>query len=113
MKNERVLGQMLYHIGRFVYILDALDDFEEDFLRKEYNPIAERFSVSSEILPYEVREQILITLEQSRVAVLRAFELLDESDESGVIRNIIEFGMPAAVRRVIDKKEKIQNERSV
>ncbi len=105
-RNSRALQEMLYHIGRFVYIVDALDDFEEDFKKGEYNPIAERFSVSAGVLPCEIRDEILVTLEQSRIAVLRAFELLEVGEASGVLRNIIELGMPASVRRVIDKKEK-------
>ncbi len=112
-ENVRILREMLYHIGRFVYIVDALDDFEEDFLKGEYNPIAERFSVSEKILPAEVLEEVLITLEQSRLSVLRAFELLEACDASGVLRNIIEFGMPASVRQVMEKKEKISNARSL
>ncbi len=112
-KNERVLHQMLYHIGRFVYIVDALDDFEKDCACGEYNPIAERFGIYSGTLPDNVTEEILITLEQSRVSVLRAFELIDIGDAAGVIRNIIEYGMPATVKRVIDKREKMKNERPV
>ncbi len=112
-KNERALYQMLYHIGRFVYIVDALDDFEKDCSQGEYNPIAERFEIHSGTLPDDVTEEILITLEQSRVSVLRAFELIDAGGASGIIRNIIEYGMPATVKRVIDKREKMKNERPV
>lgn len=105
--HGRILAEMLYHIGRFVYIIDALDDFEEDFKKKEYNPIIFRFGVDSESLPEAVKESILTTLEDSRLAVLRAFELLDGSDAMNLIRNIIELGMNASVHRVV-KKEKNQ-----
>lgn len=103
----RILGEMFYHIGRFVYIIDALDDFQEDFRRGEYNPIISRFNVTSILLPDAVKENVLTTLEDSRLAVLRAFELLDESNVKNLIRNIIELGMNASVHRVV-KKEKSQ-----
>lgn len=103
--RHRVLREIFYHIGRFVYIIDALDDFADDFEKGEYNPIASRFNLSSNKLPNGVKEDIFTTLEHSRQAVLRAFELLDGGETENLLRNIIELGMNASVQR-IEKKEK-------
>ena len=109
--NQRILNEIFYHVGRFVYIIDALDDFEDDFGKGEYNPIVSRYSISSEQAFEHIKKDIIITLEDSRMAVLRAFELLEKTDVSDIIRNIIELGMIAAVDRVIKKEKK--NEKSI
>ncbi len=102
---SRILREILYHIGRFVYIIDALDDFREDMLRGEYNPIASRFEIASEKLPFDICEEVVATLNLSRRAVLSAFELLETNENTGLIRNIIELGMANTIATVM-KKEK-------
>ncbi len=104
-ENVRILSQMLYHIGRFVYIIDALDDLSEDAKRDEYNPIAERFGVFSGALPEDIHEEVIATLGHSRDAVKLAFDLLDENENTGLIRNIIELGMANSLY-LVAKKEK-------
>ena len=104
-QNRRILEEMFYHIGRFVYIIDALDDIEMDFLKKEYNPILSHYAISSLNELDDIKPKVLQTLEDSRVAVLRAFNLLGTGNSYGIIRNIIELGMPAAIERVNKKKE--------
>ena len=109
--NSRILKELFYHIGRFVYIIDALDDFSKDMKKGEYNPIASRFGLCEEVIPLDVKQRIFTTLEDSKQAVLRALNLLDKSDNEGIIRNIVEFGMSASVTRIVEKEK--ENERSV
>lgn len=40
--RERVLRQMFYHIGRWVYLLDAAQDVKEDMEQDNYNPVVLR-----------------------------------------------------------------------
>ncbi len=107
----RIFKEIFYHIGRFVYIIDALDDISEDYKKGEYNPIVCRYELSSEVLSDEIKEKILITLEDSRQAILRAFELLGKTENENLLRNIIDYGMNNSIRKVLDKEKK--NERSI
>ena len=45
LEKERTIFQLLYHVGRFIYILDAADDLHDRFLSGRYNPIAEKFGL--------------------------------------------------------------------
>jgi len=103
--NSRILKEIFYHIGRFVYIIDALDDYESDMKKKEYNPIAERFEVFEKSLPKEVCDRVVLTLEDSRSAVLRAFDLMPENKRNSLLKNIIELGMQNSVYRVTEKEK--------
>ncbi len=111
-ESKRVLSEIFYHIGRFIYILDALDDFSEDMKRGEYNPIAARYKLSEREIPKEVFDEVLIGLRLSVNAASVASRLLGNSEKSEIIRNITELGMMSAVSRVMKKKEKT-NEKSV
>lgn len=102
--TERILREILYHTGRFVYITDALDDLSEDVKRGEYNPIAERFGVFAETLPEDIFEEVVITLRHSINAVKCAFDLLPENENTGVLRNIIELGMENSIYTVTKKE---------
>ena len=44
-KTSRILQTMFYHIGRWIYIIDACDDYTEDIEKKQYNPIAYRYEL--------------------------------------------------------------------
>lgn len=104
-KNSRALRQIFYHIGRFIYIIDALDDFEDDATKGEYNPIASRFGIESKELSEDVAEMVVSTLRHSIDAVLSAFNLLDERENENLLRNIIELGMNTSIRRVLSEEK--------
>ena len=44
--TRRVLEQLLYHLGRWIYLIDAWDDLDEDLARGRYNPVASRYQLS-------------------------------------------------------------------
>ena len=43
-KRRRVTEQMLYHLGRWIYLTDAADDLRSDMKTGSYNPLALRFA---------------------------------------------------------------------
>ena len=46
--RHRVLEQLLYHLGRWIYLIDARDDLAEDLADGRYNPVAARFGPEAE-----------------------------------------------------------------
>jgi len=114
--DRRVLGQLLYHIGRFIYIADAANDLEEDVKHGRYNPLIGRFALTSGKLGTEAKDYILRTLKLSCVQVALAFELMDDGYYTPVLRNIISLGLPRAAEAVLsgewnaEQKIKIRRE---
>lgn len=99
-KNKsRILEQILYHVGRWIYIIDAYDDFDDDIKSGNYNAVAARFAGKTAI-DDEIRERMRNTLMHSRNMAGNSFELLDETPWSGIVRNIIALGMPAVSEAV-------------
>lgn len=101
--RTRVLRQLLYHLGRWVYIIDALDDLQEDADENRYNPLIYRFSsAGAGILSDEDKAAVLSTLYASQDMIAASFDLLDENCWYPILRNIIYAGMPDVCRRVVD-----------
>ena len=94
-KDKRIFTDMLYHIGRWIYITDAYNDLSDDIKTGNYNPIAAKYGIK-ELSDFtsELRSSLELTLKISQGRVSAAFELLDDTVWAGVIRNIIYLGMP-------------------
>lgn len=107
----RVLSQMLYHLGRWIYLVDARDDLKEDRDQGHYNPVAARYGQT-------VDDQALaLTLDQSQAMIGAAFQLGEFGCRQAVLENIIYLGLPLVQRAVFDgswsqiKKQKIWSNR--
>ncbi|MCI8538406.1 MAG: hypothetical protein HFF18_07035 [Oscillospiraceae bacterium] len=114
--RRRAMEQLLYHVGRWIYLADAWDDRKEDRKRGGYNPVNLRYG-----LPPggegddQAREQLGLTLLHSRNLALSAFYLLEPGDWSPILENILCLGMPMVEHLVLTdqwrtKKKKIQQE---
>ena len=100
--RERVLRQMFYHIGRWLYLLDAAQDVGEDLAQGSYNPLVLRYGLTSPADLGGVRAPLERTLERSLADVCMAFDLLGAQRDAEIIRNIIFLGMPLVTREVLD-----------
>ena len=100
--RRRTLRQLLYHTGRYIYIIDACDDLKEDNLARRYNPVAKRFDIENGILNDEAKRTLDLTLKHSINMIGTAYELIADNIWSPVTRNIIYLGMPEALRRVLE-----------
>lgn len=101
-EDRRALEQLLYHVGRIIYIADGYFDLAEDRKAGNYNPVAARFGLTSADAPEEVRESVLETLMSSVRLAAAAYELLPASYWTPVTRNIVYLGIPQMIRQVLD-----------
>ena len=91
--QRRVLTQFLYHLGRWIYLVDALDDLEKDAGEGQYNPILLRCGLQDGKLSGEDRRSVVVTLDASIRQMAAAFELWDFGPWSGVIRATVYDGL--------------------
>ena len=93
------------HMGRWVYILDAADDFAEDRRRGRYNPLACLYGDPAlQEIPQSKREGLRVALLNELTELECALNLLDTSDNPDleeILRNILYLGMPKEVERVL------------
>ena len=99
-RRDRVLGQLLYHVGRWVYLVDAWDDLEEDRARGGYNPLVARFQGA----PEAHREELRTTMTHSLKLSISAYQLAGFGDWGGIIENILYLGLPTVQEAVLTGK---------
>jgi hypothetical protein len=98
----RACKQLLYHLGRWIYITDAVDDLKDDLRTGAYNPLKAHFHIESGDLTPEQKELVCATLVQSSNMCISAYELMPMTRWSPIIRNILYLGLPFVCRRVLD-----------
>jgi len=106
----RPMSQLLYHMGRWIYIIDACDDYRDDVKAGRYNPVAKLHPPQRGALPESSAERLKTTLSHSNNLICSAFELLPENPWSHTVKNIIYMGMPDVCGRVLEGKWKSKKE---
>lgn len=100
--RSRTLKQLFYHVGRWIYIVDAVDDLQSDVKSGSYNPIAARFNLTGDRLSDDDKKNIDITLSHSENIAISAFGLLKVGPWNEIIKNILYLGMPDVRRSILD-----------
>ena len=99
---SRVLEQMLYHLGRWIYLVDAADDLKDDFARGCYNPLIYRFGLTSGALTDEARESLVLSLDHSIRRMAAAYELWDFGVWSSIIQSTVYEGLFLVGKAVLE-----------
>lgn len=100
--KRRVLEQMLYHLGRWIYLADAADDLADDFASGSYNPLICRFGLSEGALTEEARESLVISLDHSIRLMGAAYELWDFGVWGPTIQATVYEGLFLVGRAVLE-----------
>ena len=112
--QKRVLSRFGYLVGRWVYLMDALDDLADDAGSGNFNPFLLRLNGAL------LDEEQLASIRQYGRGVLNvtvaemgaAYELLEWQRYKSILDNVIYLGMPHAASLVLsgsyrDEKEKL------
>ena len=91
--RRRVTAQLLYHLGRWIYLTDAADDLAKDQRSGSYNPLPLRFSVQEGKLTEESRQELAQTMDRSVERMAAAFELLECGVWQPVIESVVYAGL--------------------
>lgn len=107
-KQHVILNRFGYCLGRWVYLVDAVDDLANDLKRGRYNPYA-----LSKVLCADdtegikaCREYAALTLNACLAECIAAYNLLPIRRFDGILRNILEQGMPVVQQRVVSGEDK-------
>ena len=103
--KEKIAKEACYHLGKWIYVIDAYDDYYDDIKDKSYNVLVNNYGKDlSEDRINTIKCALIMELTQ----MSRSIELIDftnKSDLERIIKNIIYLGMPSEFER-ITKKEK-------
>ena len=97
-----MLRQLLYHLGRWVYLIDAADDLAEDFAGGGYNPLIHRYGLAEGKLSEEQRRDFARTLDHSVHMMATAFELGDFGRWTEILEKTLYHGLFQVGQAVLD-----------
>ncbi len=90
-----------YHIGRYIYIVDAIDDLQADAKKRRFNPLLRHYGTLEKVL--ENTAEIEGTLKASGVRFSAAVGLATPSIYTDILQNIASCGMEKTVGDIYDK----------
>lgn len=111
--QKRIQREILYHVGRSIYILDAADDYARDYKTGSYNPLIACRETPAEHLSEEDKAELRATLTLSQRSAAKALELREEDIWQPILRNILCLGLPEITEAVLAGrwKRRDKNER--
>ena len=100
--RQRILRELLYHLGRWIYLVDAADDLKKDAESGCYNPLLHRFSCESGVLCEEDKRRLALTMDHSVHLMEAAYELWDFGCWSEILQTTLYRGLFQVGRAVLD-----------
>ncbi|MGN1383457.1 MAG: DUF5685 family protein [Eubacterium sp.] len=94
----RIISAFAYHLGRWIYMIDALDDLEKDKKTGSFNPF-------TAIPPDRVTSLGSALLFHALGEMSKALDLLDIKKNRGIIENIVYLGLHSKTDQVLGKGE--------
>lgn len=98
-ESLRQLEEMGKNLGRWIYLMDAADDFDKDKKRGSYNPLVLNFKNKKEAAE-KSREHMTYTLSSMALS----YELLEIKKNKSILDNIIYLGVAAKQQEVLEEK---------
>lgn len=93
--QKKILRSIGYNLGKWVYMVDAADDCEDDKEKNRFNPFLRIYD--GELPSEDQRSVIADALKVQLSALEPAFDLIEyngDRDMQGIINNILYAGMP-------------------
>ena len=101
-----LFGTIGYHIGKWVYLIDAVDDIEENIKTGSYNPLIYRFNFdgqneTSAQFRERIEEDLKFNLYHYLAMIGNCLGALDIKKNKGIIENVIYFGLNRKTEEII------------
>ena len=100
--RKRIMEQLLYHLGRWIYLIDGADDLKKDAESGNYNPVVLRYGLTDGTWTPESRRDFATTLDHSIHQMAAAFELWDFGVWTPVLQSTFYGGLFQVGKAVLD-----------
>lgn len=102
------VAKLLYNVGKFVYIADALDDVDEDYKKKRYNPLLATYGNYTNRKKFieDNKSDLTFLLASTVNRAIECFNRLTFTGASDLLTNIVYKGLRAKCDELLcsDKK---------
>lgn len=100
--RRRILYQLFYHLGRWIYLVDAADDFRADARSGSYNPLRYRYDIVGDELSEDVKRALGETLDASIGRMADAYALLPAGVWTPILDSVFYDSLYGIGKAVLD-----------
>ena len=100
--TKKIAYSIGLHLGKWVYITDALDDIKEDLRLNRYNPFLKIYD--GNLPTKEQTADIELALKNELMGLEKALDLIDfgpDKTVKNILSNIIYLGMPKKIESIV------------
>ena len=98
-KNRRILSRIGYCIGKWIYLIDAVDDYNDDLKKKRFNPFVKKHGTVPDYKDIEAQLNVCIC------EACSAFELLDSNNFREILENILYKGLASVQNKILSQSK--------
>lgn len=97
-----------YHLGKWIYLIDAYDDIEENMKKKTFNPLIIQFQFdpgkeTAAKFKERIRERVETNLVLYLAEIAKSCSLLKFEKNQGLIENILYLGLMRKTEEILKK----------
>ncbi|MFV0518066.1 MAG: DUF5685 family protein [Aminipila sp.] len=109
--TKKLMGHIGYHLGKWIYLIDAYEDIEENLQKKTYNPLIYRFQYEQnnedlDTFRERIKPIVEFNLFHYLAEISNALDLLEIKKNRGIIDNIAYFGLRRKTENVLENIDK-------
>lgn len=103
------LGMIGYLLGQYIYLLDAIDDYDSDIRRHQYNPLVLYYGYATKDELIRTAADELFGYVHQMVAVVKEnYQRIPIFATEGIVTNTLWMGLSARAEQVIKENVKCQ-----
>ena len=105
-KQRRALAWLGFNLGRWIYVIDAVNDLEKDLKSGSYNPLIKMGYTDFEACARDMELSLTLTLD----GIATSFELIDFKQNKDLIAKIIYISLKEKQQSILSGDRKDSNE---
>ncbi|MDR1466944.1 MAG: DUF5685 family protein [Oscillospiraceae bacterium] len=106
--QKRVLNRFGFFLGKWIYLIDAVDDFKKDFKGGNFNPFIVKFGGDFD----KAKEYSAGVLNQVLYQLFVAYSLLEIKNLNGLLDNIVKLSLKRTQNKIFNEPQNERNESS-
>ncbi|MDE6276232.1 MAG: hypothetical protein K2M75_06830 [Clostridia bacterium] len=109
---QEPVKNLMYNMGKWVYICDAVDDIDDDFKKGSYNVFLQDYDYKDKAAFLQDKKDVLeYVLMSAYNMVLADFDKIQVKKYEGILTNIIWYGMLNNTKELLRRSEKCKKTR--
>lgn len=101
------IGEMVYALGKWVYLMDAIDDIDDDYKEKKFNVYLTKYNYTNkETFLKDKKTELDFNLMSCYNTIVDEFDKLKINKYEGVLTNILWYGVLNNIKDILGRTQK-------